>query len=61
MPSCKDGDALLQSMQTAIRGLTQTEAEERAPKTGPNEVAQERQQGWFGRLLRMSAIQRWSC
>src|SRR5579872_1439450 len=49
----KDGDALLQSLQTSIGGLTQTEAEDRARKTGPNEVAQERQPGWFGRLLKM--------
>jgi len=49
----KEGDALLQSLQTAIGGLTQTEAEDRARKTGPNEVAQERQQSWFGRLLKI--------
>ena len=34
-------------------GLTQTEAEERARTTGPNEVAQERRQGWFIRLLKI--------
>ena len=49
----KEGDALLQSLQTAIGGLTQAEAEDRARKTGPNEVAQERQQSWFGRLLKI--------
>jgi Mg2+-importing ATPase len=49
----KEGDALLQSLQTGIGGLTQTEAEDRARRTGPNEVAQERQQGWFGRLLKI--------
>ena len=49
----KEGDALLQSLQTALGGLTQTEAEDRARKAGPNEVAQERQQGWFSRLLKI--------
>ena len=34
-------------------GLTQTEAEERARTTGPNEVAQERRQGWPIRLLKI--------
>ena len=34
-------------------GLTQTEAEDRARTTGPNEVAQERQQGWLVRLLKI--------
>ena len=48
-----EGAALLQSLQTGIGGLTQTEAENRARRTGPNEVAQERQQGWFGRLLKI--------
>jgi Mg2+-importing ATPase len=47
----KDGDALLQSLRTAPEGLTQAEAEERARTSGPNEVAQERQRGWFIRLL----------
>src|ERR1035441_843015 len=47
----KDGDALLQSLRTAPEGLTQAEAEERARTSGPNEVAQERQRGWFISLL----------
>ena len=34
-------------------GLTQTEAEERARTVGPNEVAQERRQGWPVRLLKI--------
>ncbi|MGI9070819.1 MAG: cation-transporting P-type ATPase [Bryobacteraceae bacterium] len=33
--------------------MTQTEAEERARTTGPNEVAQERRQGWPTRLLKI--------
>ena len=49
----KDGDALLQSLRTTPAGLTQTEAEQRARTSGPNEVAQERQQGWLGRLLKI--------
>jgi Mg2+-importing ATPase len=47
----KDGDALLVSLHTASAGLTQGEAELRARTTGPNEVAQERQRGWFLSLL----------
>jgi Mg2+-importing ATPase len=49
----KDGEELLQSLRTTAAGLTQTEAEERARTTGPNEVAQERRQGWPGRLLKI--------
>ena len=49
----KDGEELLQSLRTTAAGLTQTEAEERARTTGPNEVAQERQQGWFLRLMKI--------
>jgi Mg2+-importing ATPase len=47
----KNGDALLQSLHTTPEGLTQAEAEQRARTSGPNEVAQERQRGWFIRLL----------
>jgi Mg2+-importing ATPase len=47
----KEGDALLQSLHTTPAGLTQAEAEARARNAGPNEVAQERQRGWFMRLL----------
>jgi Mg2+-importing ATPase len=38
-------------LRTTPAGLTQAEAEERERTTGPNEVAQERRQGWFVRLL----------
>jgi P-type Mg2+ transporter len=48
----KDGEELLQSLRTTAAGLTQAEAEERARTVGPNEVAQERRQGWFVRLLK---------
>jgi Mg2+-importing ATPase len=49
----KDGEELLRSLRTTTAGLTQTEAEERALTAGPNEVAQERRQGWFLRLLKI--------
>ena len=47
----KDADDLLRSLQTTSVGLTQSEAESRARAVGPNEVAQERQRGWFLSLL----------
>ena len=40
-------------MRTSAAGLTQAEAEQRARTTGPNEVAQEKPQGWFIRLLKI--------
>ena len=49
----KDGEDLLKSLQTTAAGLTQTEAEDRARATGPNEVAQEHRQGWPIRLLKI--------
>src|SRR5579863_2369013 len=49
----KAGETVLQSLRTTPCGLTQTEAEERARTMGPNEVAQERRQGWFVRLLKI--------
>src|SRR5271166_5288014 len=49
----KDGEELIQSLRTTATGLTQVEAEERARTAGPNEVAQERRQGWFVRLLKV--------
>jgi Mg2+-importing ATPase len=47
----KDGDELLRSLRTASAGLAQSEADSRARTAGPNEVAQERQRGWFIRFL----------
>ena len=44
---------LLQTLHTAAGGLTQTEAEERARTAGPNEVAQQKRQGWIVRLMRI--------
>jgi Mg2+-importing ATPase len=49
----KDGEELLRSLGTTSAGLTQAEAEERARRAGPNEVAQEKPQGWFIRLLKI--------
>ena len=49
----KDGDELLQELHTSTGGLTQGEAEARARRTGPNEVAQEKPQGWAVRLLKI--------
>ena len=49
----KDGEELLRDLRTSLAGLTQAEAEERARTTGPNEVAQERKQGWPIRLLKI--------
>ena len=48
-----DADGLLLQLRTTANGLTQAEAEERARTTGPNEVAQERRQGWPVRLLKI--------
>jgi len=49
--AAKDGDELLRSLHSGLDGLTQSEAENRARISGPNEVAQERRRGWFIRLL----------
>ncbi|MDQ2950200.1 MAG: HAD-IC family P-type ATPase, partial [Acidobacteriota bacterium] len=51
--SRKGGEDLLRDLRTAPGGLTQAEAEERARTTGPNEVAQEKPQGWPVRLLKI--------
>jgi Mg2+-importing ATPase len=49
----KDGDELFRSLNSRATGLTQREAEDRLRSEGPNEVAQERQRGWFIRLLKI--------
>ncbi len=49
----KDGEELLRALRTSPGGLTQAEADERARTTGPNEVAQERKQGWPVRILKI--------
>jgi len=51
--TAQDNDALFQSLHTNPQGLTQVEAEDRTRTTGPNQVAQERPQGWFIRLLKI--------
>ncbi len=49
----KDSEQLLRDLRTSLNGLTQADAEERARSTGPNEIAQERKQGWFVRVLKI--------
>jgi Mg2+-importing ATPase len=49
----RDGEALLRDLGTSLAGLSETEAEERARAAGPNEIAQERKQGWPTRILRI--------
>ena len=49
----KGGEEVLRELRTAPSGLTQAEAEERARTSGPNEVAQEKPQGWPVRLLKI--------
>ena len=49
----QDSEQLLRDLRTSPGGLTQPEAEERARTTGPNEVAQERKQGWPIRILKI--------
>ncbi len=49
----KDGEELLRYLRTSPTGLTQTEAEERLRTAGPNQVTQERRQGWLIRLLKI--------
>ena len=49
----KDGDELVSELRTSLAGLTQAEAEQRERTAGPNEVAQERKQGWPVRVLKI--------
>ncbi len=49
----KNEEELFQSLRTAPGGLTQSEAEERAQKAGPNEVVPESRHGWLLRLLKI--------
>ncbi len=51
--SRKDGGTLLGELRSGAAGLTQTEAEARSRANGPNEVAQEKPQGWPVRLWRI--------
>jgi Mg2+-importing ATPase len=49
----KETEEVLRDLHTAAPGLTQFEAEARAVKVGPNEVAHERPQGWPIRLWKI--------
>ena len=49
----KNSEELLQELRTGPAGLTQVEAEDRARATGPNEIAQEKAQGWPIRMLKI--------
>ena len=49
----KGEEELLRDLRTSPSGLTEAEAEERTRAVGPNEVAQERKQGWFSRILKI--------
>src|SRR5450755_4753840 len=49
----KDRDELLRDLRTSLTGLTESDADERARTSGPNEVAQERKQGWAVRILKI--------
>ncbi len=49
----KHGEELLQSLGSTEGGLSQREAETRQRRVGPNQVAQESQQGWMRRLLEL--------
>ena len=49
----KNNEELLRDLQTSLSGLAEADAEERERATGPNEVAQERKQGWPIRVLKI--------
>jgi P-type Mg2+ transporter len=49
----KAGEELLLDLRTSLAGLTEDEADERGRTTGPNEVAQERKEGWPIRALKI--------
>ena len=49
----KNNEELLPDLRTSLGGLTEAEAEERERTTGPNEVAQEKKQGWPVRVLKI--------
>jgi P-type Mg2+ transporter len=48
----KSDEQVLVDLRTSAGGLAEADAEERARTTGPNEIAQERKQGWLLRLLK---------
>ena len=52
-PPGKTAKSCSGTCERSLNGLTQAEAEERARTAGPNEVAQERKQGWPIRVLKI--------
>jgi Mg2+-importing ATPase len=52
--SQKLGDELLRDLRSSADGLTEDDAKNRARQSGPNEIAQERKQSWFVRLLKIT-------
>ncbi len=50
----KNDVEIFRDLRTSLTGLTEAEAEDRARTSGPNEVAQERKQGWLLRLLKIT-------
>ncbi len=50
----KNNEELFRDLHTSLTGMTEADAEERARTSGPNEVARERKQGWFLRLLKIT-------
>ena len=50
----QSAEELLRDLRSSSEGLTQAEVEERARTAGPNEVAQEKPQGWPIRLLKIT-------
>jgi Mg2+-importing ATPase len=49
----KDGAALLQDLHTTLAGLSESDADERARASGPNEIAEEHKQGGARRVLKI--------
>ena len=49
----KSTEEVLKQLQTSVAGLSEAEGEQRASRFGPNEVAQEKPQGWPVRLLKI--------
>ena len=49
----KDGEEVLRNLGTSLRGLPQTEAENRARTVGPNEIGRKRRQGGLMRVWKI--------
>jgi P-type Mg2+ transporter len=48
----KDVDGVLKLFDTSLEGLTETEAQRRLAKAGPNEIAREKPLSWYVQLLK---------